>query len=102
MRRRAKELQKLSPGSPRKKGRVNLPEGSDNIVPFPAEPAQVRDELANQAGVGARTPSYAIRGPGSWEANKPFELSFYIGPDSGFADRWFEADRIGKLSPSRR
>lgn len=27
--------------------------------------------------------------PGSWEANKPFELASYIGPDSGFADKWF-------------
>ena len=54
MRERAKARQKLSPGRPSEKGRVNLPEVSDNIVPFPAESAQVRDEIAKAAGVSPK------------------------------------------------
>jgi hypothetical protein len=28
------------------------------------------------------------RRPGSWEANKPFDLAMYLDPES-YADRWF-------------
>lgn len=49
MRRRAKE--RHAEGSARGgKARVNLPEPSDNIVPFPTDSAQVRDEIAKAAG----------------------------------------------------
>jgi hypothetical protein len=66
MRRRAKERQGARNDL---KGniRVNLPEGSDNVVPFPADSAQVRDELAKQVGVSPKTASDAIHYcSGSW------------------------------------
>jgi len=28
--------------------------------------------------------------PGSWEANKPFDLYDYTGNNAGYADKWFK------------
>jgi hypothetical protein len=60
MRRRAKERQAAGQERDRdaRWSRVNSPE--TNIVPFPADSAQVRDEIAKQTGLSPRTASDAI------------------------------------------
>ena len=40
--------------------------GTDNIVPFPADSAQVRDEIAKAAGVSPKTASDAMTSQGAW------------------------------------
>ena len=60
MRARAKARQGERTDLKGKNIRVNLPEGSDNIVPFPADSAQVRDEIAKAAGVSPKTASDAM------------------------------------------
>src|SRR5262249_50383225 len=40
--------------------------------------------------------------PGPRETNKPFELLSYVGPDSGFADRWFRDQTRAPLSLTPR
>jgi hypothetical protein len=54
MRESAKARQQLSPGRP-KKGQANLPGHSDNVVHFPTDSAQVRDEVAKAADVSSLT-----------------------------------------------
>jgi hypothetical protein len=73
MRTRAKARQGERTDLKQKNIRVNLPEGSDNIVPFPTDTTQVRDEVAKAAGVSPKTASDAMtvkdRGrPEDWKA----------------------------------
>jgi hypothetical protein len=42
------------------KSQANLPETSDNIVHFPTDSAQARDEVAKQTGLSPRTVAGAI------------------------------------------
>jgi hypothetical protein len=101
MRRRAKERQLAGNalGGKGGKSRVNLPATeSDNIVPFPADSAQVRDEIAKAAGVSPKTASDAITVK---ERGRPEDWQDVVSGKASISGKASEVREREKIEPMR-